>query len=82
MPVSNCFSKSVKKYAKRLYFTVLYDSYKKVLIVFDELENKQFDLYVSDQEVIKADGSYRKANNRDINKFALEKMKDIKENKN
>lgn len=78
MPVSKCFSKAVKKYAERLYYTVLYDSYKKVLILYDELEKKQFDLYVSDQVITKKDGSYRNANDRDINKFALEKMKEIK----
>ena len=42
MTISNNFNEEIRKYSGKNYFTILYDGYKKVLILFDELEKKQF----------------------------------------
>lgn len=78
MAVSKCFNKKAKEHAKQNKFSILYDSYKKVLILFDEIEEHQYDLYLEWQNVRKINGSYRRANNSDINKFTLEKMIEIR----
>ena len=63
MTISNNFNEEIRKYSGKNYFTILYDGYKKVLILFDELEKKQYDLYDLEQY--------------DVDKVVLEKMKEL-----
>ena len=45
MVVSNRFAEYVKSYAEKKRFTILYDSYERILILYDELGKCQYDLY-------------------------------------